>query len=75
MKTITELQAPTIVPELRRVIGMINYLGRFVQNLARVMQPITDLLKSDRAWTCGPSQQEAFAKVKQMIWHFIAGIL
>ena len=71
MKTITELQAPTSVPELRRVIGMIN----FVQNLATVMQPMTDLLKSDRAWTWGPSQQEAFAKVKQMIWHFIAGIL
>ena len=54
---------------------MINYLGRFVQNLATVMQPITDLFKSDRAWTWGPSQQEAFAKIKQMIWHFIAGIL
>ena len=75
MKTITELQAPTSFPELLRVIGMINYLGSFVQNLAKAMQPMTDMLKSDRARTWGPSQQEAFAKVKQMIWHFIAGIL
>lgn len=37
VEAITELQAPTNVPELRRVIGMINYLGRFVPNLATVM--------------------------------------
>ena len=55
------------VPELRRVIGVINYLGRFVPNLATIMQPMTDLLKSNRAWTWGPSQQEAFAKVQEII--------
>ena len=47
VKAITELQAP----ELRRLIGMINYLGRFIPNLATVMHPMTDLLKSDTAWT------------------------
>ena len=49
VKAVTELQAPTNVPELRRVIGMINYLGRFVPNLATIMQPMTDLFKSNRA--------------------------
>ena len=67
VKAITELQAPTNVPELRRLIGMINYLGRFIPNLATVMHPITDLLKSDTAWTWGPPQQTAFTKVKEMI--------
>ena len=46
---------------------MTNYFGRFVPNLATTIQPMTDLLKSDRAWTLRPSQQEAFAKVKRMI--------
>ena len=49
VKAVTELQAPTNVPELRRVIGMINYLRRFVPNLATIMQPMTDLFKSNRA--------------------------
>ena len=67
VKAITELQAPTNVPELRRLIGMINYLGRFIPNLATVMHPMTDLLKSDTAWTWGPPQQTVFTKVKEMI--------
>ena len=67
VRAMTELQASTKVPELCRVIGMINYLGRFVPNLAAIMQPVTDLLKSNRAWTWGLSRQEAFAKVKQII--------
>ena len=49
VKAISELQTPMNVPELRRVIVVINYLGRFVPNLATIMQPMTDLLKSNRA--------------------------
>ena len=63
VKAITELQAP----ELRRLIGMINYLGRFIPNLVTVMHPMTELLKSDTASTWGPPQQTAFTKVKEMI--------
>ena len=62
-EAITELQAP----ELRRLIGMINYLGRFIPNLVTVMHPTTELLKSDTAWTWEPPQQTAFTKVKEMI--------
>ena len=51
VKAIRELPAPTNVPELRRVIGMINYLGKFIPNLAGEILPMTELLKSDRVWT------------------------
>ncbi|KAK2547391.1 Retrovirus-related Pol polyprotein from transposon opus [Acropora cervicornis] len=67
VKSIGELPAPTNVPELRRVIGMINYLGRFIPNLAAEIHPMTELLKSDRVWTWGHSHQEAFTKVKEKI--------
>ena len=46
---------------------MINYLGRFIPNLASVMRPMSELLKSDTAWTWGPLQQTAFTKVKEII--------
>ena len=67
VKAITDLEAPTNVPELRRMIGMINYLGRFIPNLASVMRPMSELLKSDTTWAWGPPQQTAFTKVKEMI--------
>lgn len=57
VKAISELQATTNVPELDKLIGMINYLERFVPNLATIMQPMTNLLKSDRGWTWGPSSK------------------
>ena len=61
------LQAPTNVPELRRLIGIINYLGMFIPNHASGMRPTSELLKSDAAWTWGLPQQTAFTKVKEMI--------
>ena len=35
---ITELPPPTNIPELRRVMGMINQLGKFLPNRAEVTQ-------------------------------------
>lgn len=63
---IKELDAPTNVNELRRVIGMVSYLGRFLSDLSTTMKPITDLLKPDIAWRWGLSQQNAF-DVKEML--------
>jgi hypothetical protein len=45
IKAVRELKAPTDTTELRRVIGIINYLGRFLPDLSTVIKPITDLLK------------------------------
>ena len=43
LKAIRELQAPTSVPELRRVIVMINYLGRLIPNLTTGIHPMTSV--------------------------------
>ena len=43
VKAIRELQVPTNEPELCRVIGMINYLGRFIPNLATGIHPMTSV--------------------------------
>ena len=64
VKSIRQLEAPNNVPKLRRVMGMINHLGRFILNLATEMNPMSDLLKSDSVWTWGPPQKKAFDKVK-----------
>ena len=64
---IQDMAAPTNITELRRVIGMINYLGRFVPRLASVITPMTDLLKEKNAWTWGSAQDVAFSEVKRLI--------
>lgn len=47
VKTIQELPAPKNVPELHQVLGMINYLGKFLSNLCFVISPMSELLKAD----------------------------
>merc|ERR1712237_138704 len=44
VQAIRNLQTPKSLTELRTVCGMFNYMTKFVQNLASLMKPITDLL-------------------------------
>lgn len=64
---ILALKPPTNVAETRQLLGMVNYLGRFLPNLSQVTRPLNDLLASDSAWLWGPLQQESFDNVKQML--------
>ncbi|RXN18805.1 Retrovirus-related Pol poly from transposon opus [Labeo rohita] len=67
VKAITAMDSPQNVSELRRLLGMINYIGRYLPNLSTVLQPLNELLKSERNWCWGPSQMQAFTEVKHLI--------
>ena len=67
VRAIQELPAPKNVPELRQVLGIINYLGKFLPNLSDVISPMSELLKADSTWNWSHRQQEPFDKVKAMI--------
>jgi len=64
---ITNLAAPKNVEELRRCLGMINYLGRFLPSLSDTIKPLTELLREDTAWTWDEPQESAFQLVKQKV--------
>lgn len=63
---IQQLPPPKNVQELKRVLGMVNYLGRFVPALTTVGQPLYELLKGKNAWTWGHPQQSALEDIKGM---------
>uniref|UniRef100_A0A3Q3K885 ribonuclease H n=1 Tax=Monopterus albus TaxID=43700 RepID=A0A3Q3K885_MONAL len=67
VKAITTMEPPQNVSELRRLLGMVNYLGRYLPNLSTVLQPLNELLKLDREWCWGPQQSRAFTQMKQLI--------
>lgn len=67
VKAVMELEKPTSVTELKRVLGMFNYLGRFVPNMSTISKPMTDLLRKDTEWCWGPRQQESFNAVKEKV--------
>ena len=53
-------EPPTSVPELRRIMGMINQLGKFTPNLAELTQPLG---RSPMA--VGTAQSSAFTRIKE----------
>uniref|UniRef100_A0A3Q1FUD2 Reverse transcriptase/retrotransposon-derived protein RNase H-like domain-containing protein n=1 Tax=Acanthochromis polyacanthus TaxID=80966 RepID=A0A3Q1FUD2_9TELE len=67
VKAVTELEAPKNISDLRRILGMIHYLGRYLPNLSELTKPLNDLLKSDVTWTWDTSQEVAFSKVKELV--------
>ncbi|XP_060774394.1 uncharacterized protein K02A2.6-like [Neoarius graeffei] len=67
IEAITQLQPPENVSDLRQMMGMVHYLGRYVPHLSEVTRPLNELLRKDTAWIWGPAQDEAFHKVKCLI--------
>lgn len=67
IQAIQEMPPPSNVTELRTMLGMLNYLGKFINNLATIVKPMSDLLKKDTTWCWGKPQQNALKKIKGMI--------
>lgn len=67
VKAITDLPSPHNVSELRQMLGMVNYLAKFLPHLATVLHPVTSLLRGDVQWIWGDAQEQAFREVKKML--------
>ena len=67
IEAIQKMQKPKDVPELRRFLGMVNLLGRYVQDLAKYTAPLNELLRKENVWSRGQPQTKAFDDVKRII--------
>ena len=67
LDAILKMEDPQDVSQLRRWLGMVNYLGRFIPNLREKLKPLNSLLRKDCVWTWGPAQDTAMNKVKVML--------
>ena len=67
VQAIIDLPQPQDVSEMRRVLGMVNQLGKFIPDLATVTDPLRALLKDKAAWLWEPAQGAAFSKLKTLL--------
>ena len=56
VKAVTEMKPPQNVSELRSMLGMIQYLGRYIPNLSDLLKPMNDLLTKNAHWHWGDKQ-------------------
>ena len=65
-RAIMESPPPTNKIQLQRLLGKINFLRRFIANMAGKIHPLTPLLrlKDKEEFEWGPPHQEAFDRIK-----------
>ncbi|GJP59416.1 hypothetical protein CLOP_g11776, partial [Closterium sp. NIES-67] len=64
IKTIQEWKPPTNPKELLSFLGFVNYVRRFIPNMAGLSAPLTDRLKDHDCFWWGEKQQAAFDQLK-----------
>ena len=64
---ITQAPAPRNVSELRSFLGMVNYYGKFIQNLAMLLHPLNELLRDGQPWDWTKERDAAFQEAKQQL--------
>ena len=65
LQAITQAPAPQNVQELRSFLGLLNYYGKLIPNLASLIQPLNSLLQHDRKWKWSSECTQAFSQVKR----------
>ena len=71
VKAITDLPTPKTIKELRSVLGMINFVWKFIPDLSTVIAPLVELTQKEhvksiaKRWS--QEHDEAFAEVKRLL--------
>ena len=67
MKAIKEAPSRTNPTELKSFLGILNFYGKFMPDLATTLEPLHVLLRKDTCWKWGTEQQGAFEKAKNRL--------
>lgn len=67
VSAIKQFREPKTAEETRSFLGLVNYLGKFIPNLATVTEPLRKLTKHDASFDWKLEQQQAFDLLKQYL--------
>uniref|UniRef100_A0A3B3C9Q2 Gypsy retrotransposon integrase-like protein 1 n=1 Tax=Oryzias melastigma TaxID=30732 RepID=A0A3B3C9Q2_ORYME len=65
IRAIKEMPTPKDAADVKRFVGMVNYVGKFSPRVAELTQPLRELLKADTNWEWGTAQQRAFDELRK----------
>ncbi|CAC5397951.1 unnamed protein product [Mytilus coruscus] len=67
VKAIHEIPCPTDVSGVKRLCGMVQYMAKFLPDLANDLAPIRELTKKDVPWIWSDECNMAFQRVKKRL--------
>lgn len=69
VRAVAQIPTPENKQALMRFMGMIQYLAKFIPNMAEVSAPLRKLLESDVDWHWEDGQVRSFEKLKSLLTH------
>ena len=67
VKAIVDMPDPTDAQSLRRFLGMVNYLAKFLPRLSEETEVLRKLTEKDAQWCWFPTHAQAVARIKEII--------
>ena len=67
VQAIRKMRAPTSLHELRVLLGMVNYYGKFLPNMSTLLAPWYALLKKDFEFKWTKACEDAFSQIKKLM--------
>ena len=67
VEAILHAPTPKNLQELRSFLGLLNYYGKFIPNLARLIQPLNNLLQRGQTWHWSVDCDQDFQEAKAVL--------
>ena len=67
VEAILNMPAPQDKPGVQRLLGMVNYLAKFIPGMSEILAPLRELLKKNVPWHWTEKHQVAFEKIKEVL--------
>ena len=67
LEAVMQAPAPRNVQELRSFLGLLNYYGKFIPNLATILHPLNNLLQHGQKWKWTTECHKAFQLAKDTL--------
>ena len=64
---IRETRPTQTVSEVKSFMGLVNFTGRFIPNLATLGEPLNRLMKKEQLFMWGKEQEAVFVKLKEVL--------
>ena len=65
VRAITEMPVPKDVAAVQRLLGLSQYLSKFLPHLSDITKPLRELTQKETEWTWDSPQQEALDRLKK----------
>jgi len=67
VKAVVEAREPTTASEVHSFLGLVNFSGRFIPDLATISDPLRQLTKKNVPFTFGDEERRAFNRLKEAL--------